>query len=227
MHNFFLFFVLAHLLGDFVFQTDKIAQLKAEGVKGVALHSVVITVAQVALMAVFGSSGIYAALLCGLLHFFIDCLKLTANRHIRWQTPYFIFDQLVHFGLLWGLTLAFFSKDISGTNGLLYVKTGISLILATYVSSVFSKILVRDLFAGLRSEPFFKSYERVLDMFFGISIFVAFLLPFPALIIILIISIILYFVLHIRSFQYPMLVAFSKLFIISVFAYISSIIMNI
>ena len=157
---FFLLFILAHLIGDFVLQTNKIAAMKASKLKGVLIHAGIVTAVQVVMMSAFGLNGVIAGLAGGIIHFFIDYLKL----HIaKLGFIYFIVDQAVHLVVILVLSIILQYQNSLYDIYLSYIKLAVIVIVITYVSAVAVKILVRDIFPGLKKDSFFARRERLLD----------------------------------------------------------------
>ncbi len=88
---------LAHLLGDYVFQTDRIAQWKSRSVWGVGVHVIIVTCCTWLCSLPFSLDFWPFVLLIGGLHFIID----TARTQVRKTTPtmtlfLFLLDQALH-----------------------------------------------------------------------------------------------------------------------------------
>jgi hypothetical protein len=158
--GFFTLFILAHLIGDFVLQTNKIAALKASKLKGVLIHAGIVTAVQVVIMSVFGLNGIIAGLAGGIIHFFIDCLK---HHVVKLQFIYFIADQAMHLVVILALSSILQYRNPLYDEYVPYIKLALLMIIITYVSAVAVKILSRDLFPGLKKENFFAGHERLID----------------------------------------------------------------
>lgn len=95
--QFFLYLLLAHVLGDFPFQTDRVAAIKREGWLGLVIHVFIVTMITGALS--WGKTpywGFWTALV-GLSHIATDqmrtfVLKGTGRKNVL----YFLGDQAVH-----------------------------------------------------------------------------------------------------------------------------------
>lgn len=132
--------------------------------KGLCIHTLIITVIQVLGMSIFGIKGMSAGLICGVVHFFIDYLKLITNKYfVNNQFIYFIFDQIMHIFLIFLLTVMFTSEIHILSPSIYAIKLSISIIIITYVSSVSVKILLRDLNNEIRKSTFFYKNERIID----------------------------------------------------------------
>ena len=133
-----LVFISAHLCGDFLLQTNKIARLKAESIKGLFIHSLIVTVCQVLFLSFFGINGIIAAIICGVIHFFIDYIKYAYIKKLKYQLPYFIIDQIFHFIVISGLSYVFMS-NISVSILVERIATVLIIInIIIYISTVFT-----------------------------------------------------------------------------------------
>lgn len=162
--EFFLLFFLAHLIGDFVLQTDKIARLKSLSIRGMLIHCTAIAVVQVLILSIFGISGILAGFLCSILHFGIDYLKLRINQYIlKFQFGYFLIDQLVHIGTILFLTVFLAPVSSVPMKYMEYVKLPVDVIILTFVSTVAIKLLIRDLNLNSNKHLFFEKKERIID----------------------------------------------------------------
>lgn len=164
VNSFFLLFILAHLTGDFVLQTDKIAKIKAEGIKGLIIHAGIITAVQIFALSFFGFNGVAAGAVCGLIHLFIDYIKNMLNKYfIGFQFLYFTFDQVIHIFILWLLTLGFSGEKELPSFLIPYVVQLIIIITLVYVSTVAVKILLMDIYPLLMESDFFMKFERGID----------------------------------------------------------------
>ncbi len=173
--QFVFVFVLAHFLGDFVFQTNTIAKIKSESVRGVLIHCSVVGLVQVLLLAPFGMEGIVPALISGSLHFLIDLVKLyTGKWLIRFTLLYFLVDQGVHIGIIFWLG-SIWNPSFLMSPSLLSLACGFFiLIVATFIATIMCKMLVRDLFDEVRELPFFMKGERQVDSLFSLLFWIGF-----------------------------------------------------
>lgn len=224
MVEFLFVFLFSHFTGDFVFQTDKIAYLKSKGVKGLLIHSLVVTAIQIACMSLFGFKGIIAAFLAGCVHFFIDWLKSSTNNSFsRFQALFFIIDQALHILVLLGFSMLFASDIPSGTSITVYAKYGIAFITSTYIASVYVKILLRDLFPPLKNEAFFKAGERITDMLFGLAAAGVVLVSNIVYLPLILCQAVVYYIVQKRIFKYSLLIIIIKFVTLLVFAVISAV----
>ncbi len=102
----FLFWrlILAHLIGDFVLQTDKVFVIKQRYSWGVLVHA---SIAGVLSLLFAGRYLGYPEVFVGLVllwisHFLIDKAKLLLNRKLQKErVDLFLVDQGLHIGLIW------------------------------------------------------------------------------------------------------------------------------
>lgn len=94
--NVFLRLLLGHMIGDFVFQTGRIAEMKRVGLKGLLLHIGLVMLATSVPMITF-PGWIRVVLVLGVVHLAIDAVRTYPLRQLeRWGLPYFFVDQSVH-----------------------------------------------------------------------------------------------------------------------------------
>lgn len=108
------YFILAHLLGDFIFQPTKLVIWKLKSKWGTLVHVVVHFVTTLLILMPYFINGyywlIYPVLGIAFAHFWIDEVKISYNlTHDKRVTP-FIVDQLLH--LLAIMIATFFIQDI-------------------------------------------------------------------------------------------------------------------
>lgn len=86
--------LLAHLIGDFPLQTNKVFQLKSQGSLGLALHVAIhLIVTALLIRHPWQYGGVFAIL--GIAHFITDWVKLKYPGQN--QTAGFVWDQLIHY----------------------------------------------------------------------------------------------------------------------------------
>ncbi|WP_027399134.1 DUF3307 domain-containing protein [Anaerovorax odorimutans] len=202
--QFLLSFLLAHFIGDFVFQTNKIAQMKAESIKGIFYHSIIVLIFQVALLSIFGIKGMVAGFISSIIHFAIDYGKLAVEKHVkRLSFIYFAFDQVLHIAVMVILDYILKPDMVLNDHMVLYIKYLIFFIAFTYVPTIMSKMLLRDLFFNIRKAQFFLGNERIIDGAFSLLIFIS-IVNFNLLDIILsfILIFIIYLILQKKLYSY-------------------------
>ena len=104
----FLALLLAHLLGDFPLQTNRIFRLKVSGNLGLALH-VGIHLCMAALLIRQPFQHLNLLLALGVTHFTIDWIKVHFPVNPQW--PGFILDQVAH--LVTIATLSFWQPSVT------------------------------------------------------------------------------------------------------------------
>lgn len=89
--------ILAHLLGDYVFQTDRIAMWKARSVWGVLVHGGVVTMFTLLCAVIISPAWWPYALLVGAIHIAIDTGKLLIGKTDPTTALWlFLLDQALH-----------------------------------------------------------------------------------------------------------------------------------
>ncbi|NSW92454.1 MAG: DUF3307 domain-containing protein [Firmicutes bacterium] len=154
--------LLGHLLGDFTFQTDKIAENKTKIRKWNLLHSAVVTASMLIFSFPFGLIIITFVLLNGIAHFFIDQFKskLPVKNSVH-AFIYFIGDQLVHIFFIYLI-----SRFSNGNAGILFfddktLKFFVILLLVVSFASVLNQYILRFIFPACSSKFFFKN-EKII-----------------------------------------------------------------
>lgn len=110
----FYYLILAHLLGDFVFQPTKLVLWKRRTYVGTLTHSFIHFVISFVLLLPIISNGyfwlLYVILGINFVHFWIDEAKINYDlKHDKKVTP-FLVDQLLHLFVI--LIAYFFIKDV-------------------------------------------------------------------------------------------------------------------
>lgn len=112
--KFLLILGIGHVLGDFYFQTDKMAREKDESWKGVIKHAIEYTLAVfLVILPVINTSLIKWALLYSASHLFVDAIKykLLSNGKTKKSAKLFIVDQCFHIACLF--TIAYMMEITS------------------------------------------------------------------------------------------------------------------
>lgn len=108
------YFILAHLLGDFVFQPGSLVLWKSRSKKGVFLHTLIHFVINILVLLPFLINGyiwlIPAAAIISFVHFCLDQAKINYNLTHDQKVLPFVIDQLLH--LLTILLVYFFIAEI-------------------------------------------------------------------------------------------------------------------
>lgn len=173
--DFLMVFILAHIFGDFVFQSGKIAKMKAEQTKGVFYHSLIVLWLQLAFLSPFGIKGLQAALISGALHFFIDYGKKAVGKYFEKRSVLLFFgDQALHFLIMVALQILLKPEVVFSQDMVYLMKLTIVLVALAFVNALVAKMLLRDLFAKIRQNGFFSAGERILDGAISLLFFLAF-----------------------------------------------------
>lgn len=172
--TFLLSGALAHLVADFVLQSEAIAKAKAIlAPKAHLVHGVSVLISFVLTLHIYGILGLSAAITIAVFHTVFDYLKCLANRNLgaRQRLLVFVLDQLAHLGAIviaWELTqptpsakvVSFYSRWLAPkTLALLRTHAGLTLnrvlaVLVTYVFTVFGgAVLVRLILDGFEIAP--------------------------------------------------------------------------
>lgn len=104
----FLLAVLAHILSDFLFQTEKMVQAKnRKQWAGFFQHALIVILMSVLLLHAYETLKVFIfALIIGTIHFWIDFLRYSWTAKSSKSDFFgFIFDQILHFGVIFGTWL--------------------------------------------------------------------------------------------------------------------------
>ena len=169
----FYYLLLGHLLGDFTFQTNRIAANKNTDTRWIILHTFIVTLSIILLTYHFGYIAILFALLNGLLHFGIDYYKAAIIlKKPFYQFLAFLVDQLLHISILYGISLIPIKYD---TSHLPLSKEQVFLLIAVVFTISFSSIIVQFLLKLLFSNQhpnFFMYNERLIGNIVRITTFI-------------------------------------------------------
>jgi hypothetical protein len=94
--------ILAHLLGDYLFQFNFVARWKARSLWGVAAHGGIVTLTTLACAALVDPAWWRYAALIGVTHTLIDVVRahLIHAKNTTWDMVYYLLDQVVHIGII-------------------------------------------------------------------------------------------------------------------------------
>lgn len=202
-NHFFLFFILSHFLGDFVFQTTKMAKTKTTNIKGLMMHSTIVFIAQLVLMAFFGIYGIFAAVIASCIHFIEDYVKTVLTPiFIRLQIILFVLDQLIHILVILILTMFLGTTTRIFEFNPQYVRLAITIVFLTHILTVAIKIILRDLHSDFANYPFFFKYERLIDALTTVLLWLVWHTPFYFSVMLIIIILFLYYVFQKTNYMY-------------------------
>lgn len=170
--------LLAHFLGDFVFQTDhSIADLKKNRFKSkyLYLHFII----HFALLWVF-TGMLIPALLLSIVHILIDILTKFYMNQEKYRVKIFVADQLLHFLSIAAFVYYFYHYSIPWED-ILTLQTYLlltTLVTLTYVSSVIIKIVMAK-YSPVNIELGTKNAGKIIGMLERLFIFGFIMMGFP------------------------------------------------
>lgn len=177
----FLRLYLAHLIGDFPLQFNKIYKLKHSGLKGTTPHVLIIMICMLAISWPYLNLPLLWIFIffVGITHLFQDWLKVTfVNNYIKAHDNFwfYVLDQIIHFVILSLIFLTslknveppasqsfFFTYIYNNDRLILYF---IALILATYngryMTLTFHKTFLKKQYVCIPFETWYCIFERAL-----------------------------------------------------------------
>lgn len=173
----FFYLLLGHLIGDFVLQTDIIAQNKGRHWKWNLIHAVVVTLFTFIMAYPFGVLLLALMALNGIAHFYVDYYKARLSAKLKLTNlAGFLLDQLIHIFLLFLISLsAVYTKphilDIATVDYLLVIA------FITSFSAVFTQFVLSSLFSR-KGSSFFEKGEKQIGMLSRVYMAVVFYLSF-------------------------------------------------
>lgn len=170
----FSYLLLGHLLGDFTFQTDKIAEYKNKKWRWNLFHTLIVTLSMLIFSIPFGGLAVLLVMVNGILHYFIDSLKskLSLN-HAIWSFLYFLLDQALHIFIIYILSLFIISEPAFLFLNEKMITFLIAFIFTLSFSSIFNQYLLKIIFPD-NDHRFFKENERMIGNFSRITAFLIF-----------------------------------------------------
>ncbi len=98
----FTLMILAHLLGDYLFQFDTIARWKSRSLWGVVVHGGIVTLTTIAVTLVVAPAWWLNALWIGLSHTLIDIVRarLVRAKNATWDLVLLLLDQALHIAII-------------------------------------------------------------------------------------------------------------------------------
>lgn len=108
--------MMGHLLGDFYFQTNQLAEKKRTSIVYTALHCFIYSLVMFAVLVI--TTGklvecICPTLLIGVLHLLVDEIKCVVQKCVKSkkiELPIFVVDQIIHLGILFIVSLLYTIK---------------------------------------------------------------------------------------------------------------------
>ncbi len=216
--DFLMALIFTHLLGDFVFQTSKLAQSKAESIRGVLKHVIIVFIINIVFLFNYGMLGEVIAIITTGTHFFIDYSKMKTKRYYKITSIHSIIDQIFHFAVISICYYCFRNIVNAPIIKLEYIGILNYLIIITYVSTVIAKMMLCDICKN-QTIPceFFKKNERIFDSFIILAIVFSFINTILGITVLVIAATIFYFV-EINYFKFSQKQTILKAVVYLVFA---------
>jgi hypothetical protein len=139
----FIQLLLAHLLGDFVFQPDKwVADKKVKKLKSGYLYLHILLHFALACIVIWNTGFIWMAALLAIIHGIIDVVKLYAQTE-RTERGWFILDQMLHVLSLIAITLVWVDVNLANytIDERFWVYATAVLLLTTPASIIIKKVI--------------------------------------------------------------------------------------
>ena len=157
----FYYMLLGHLIGDFVLQTDRIAENKGKHWQWTLLHSLVVTLCTFLFSYPFGILVNVLVLLSGILHFLLDYYKTPISRCLRLPNLVgFLFDQLGHIAIIYLISYTAVCGQTTHILNFICIKFITVFIFVTSFSAVFIQFIITSIFPGKNSK-FFEDGEKL------------------------------------------------------------------
>ncbi len=162
---------LAHLLADFTFQTNKIAEQKSKGLSWIAIHSLIFFILSLALSyEIFGKMWVYITIT--FLHFVVDSIRIIGiKKHKIADNVYFFgIDQVFHISIIYA-----FSKSFSIPISILPNEKWVLILCLYIIATHFAAVLIY--YIKNFDEANIKGKEKYYGILERTYIFLCFLLP--------------------------------------------------
>lgn len=154
----FYYFLLGHLLGDFVLQTDTIAGNKGKYWQWNALHAFLVTLCIFAMAIPFGMLTLGLVLLNGVIHFLLDYYKPGIVKYLKISGLLgFLADQVLHMSLLFLISLTAIPDK---TSFMLQDPETVKLLLVIVLVTSFAAVLNQYLMGTFFPRPGGKFFEQ-------------------------------------------------------------------
>tara|TARA_R110000744_G_scaffold247176_1_gene363660 strand:- start:277 stop:978 length:702 start_codon:yes stop_codon:yes gene_type:complete len=139
--------LLAHLLGDFLFQPNKwVVHKEANKIASKYLYLHILVHVVIAMLLVWDLKMWGWVLVIGLSHYFIDLLKIYANPYFKNKAIPFFIDQALHLAVLYYCA---FNSDLVGHTVGLFREMNWPLVTAVVFASYPSSIIMAKLLEGM------------------------------------------------------------------------------
>jgi len=180
----FIRLILAHLIGDFLFQFDLVHALKVKGPKGLLLHVGIVSGCLLVFCGPYLNQPITWLFLSyiGITHYIQDWAKIQFTSHSKHQLFFFCLDQIVHIAFI--ATIFWTSLrvidplanpnqhlflDLYNSNAIiLYFITAI---IASYVGHYVIILLKKDFLKTDRPYSVFEKWYGFMERIFVVSVF--------------------------------------------------------
>lgn len=173
----FYYLVLGHLIGDFVLQTDKIAENKGRQWKWNLLHVLVVTLSVLLFSYPFGALLSILVILNGFVHYILDHYKNNICKILHFsELTGFLGDQFIHIVLLYLISLTAVYKGELPVE-LTTVKLFIVFVTVTSFLAIFTQYVLAALFPR-ENKRFFEKGEKIFGILSRIYITIVFYLSF-------------------------------------------------
>ncbi|QNU67407.1 DUF3307 domain-containing protein [Ruminiclostridium herbifermentans] len=193
--DFLMTLIFTHLLGDFVFQTSKLAESKAKSIKGLLIHVLIVFTVNIVFLFNYGLIGEIAALITTATHFIIDYAKMKTKIFYKITSIHSVIDQIIHFVVI--ISCDYFFRNMTNQPIMKLGFIGILnyFIIITYVATVIAKMVLCDICECKQvSCDFFKKYERLFDCTIILAIVFSFINTILGIIVLVIATVVFYFV---------------------------------
>jgi len=149
--------LLAHLIGDYVLQGDRIARWKARSVLGVLAHGAIVTAITLLCLALVIPSRWPFALVIGVAHTAVDLIRarFLRARNPTWELIWYLFDQAAHLSIIGVVAVVLARSDaVAAPRALLWLNYrrwlayAVGYLLLAQPAWVLLRLMVRGLWGG-------------------------------------------------------------------------------
>lgn len=173
----FYYLLLGHLIGDFVLQTDKIAENKGRYLRWNFLHALVVTLCILFFAYPFSLPYLCILLVNGIAHFLLDYYKTPVVKKLHLpELAGFLLDQFIHISLLYFIS-RFDAHSGRPAIDFVTVKYLTVLVIVTSFSAVFTQFILAAVFRRDGSR-FFKKGEKNVGILARVYMAVVFYLSY-------------------------------------------------
>jgi hypothetical protein len=216
--DFLMALIFTHLLGDYVFQTSKLAESKAKSIRGVLTHVIIVFIVNLVFLFNYGLIGEIVAIITTATHFIIDYAKMKTKMYYKITSIHSLIDQIIHFIVIIICDYSFRNMVNEPIFKLEYMGILNYLLIITYVSTVITKMVLCDICENKPiSCEFFIKYERLFDCIIILAIVFSFSNTIFGIIVLVIAAAVFYFV-EINYFKFSQKQTILKTAIYLIFA---------